>query len=248
MTSPTNSTSPPSRAEAHEGKTGEAKTVPALGALSVAATAVSGKQPPRALYVRTSTIDQDGEAQLHALRTAAQARGWDVREFIDRGQSGAKASRPALDELRRAARAGEVRSILVTGLDRLGRSLRDLLLLLDELTAAGCAVVSLREAIDLSTPVGRLLVQLIGALAEFERELIRERVRGGLARVKATGRTRSGKPVGRPRRAVDPAAVVRLRAEGRSWRSIAQALKVPRRTIERAAKLATGAHAVRHDV
>lgn len=189
----------------------------------------------RALYVRTSTLDQTGEAQLHALRRATEARGWtETREFIDLGHSGAKASRPALDELKRAARAGEVREVMVFGLDRLGRSLRDLLVLLDELTAAGCAVISLRESIDLTTPTGRLLVHLIASLAEFERELIRERVKSGIARVKATGKTRSGKAVGRPRRGVNVDAVNRLRAEGRTWRQIAQALKVPRRTLERA--------------
>lgn len=196
-----------------------------------------------AIYIRTSTSDQDGAAQLHALSRAAEARGWTgVREFVDIGHSGAKASRPALDKLRAAVRLGEVREVMVAGLDRLGRSLRDLLLLLDELSAAGCAVISLREAVDLSTPTGRLLVHLIAALAEFERELIRERVRSGIARVKATGRTRSGRAVGRPRRAVDAVAVARLRAEGRSWRQVAQALKVPRRTAERALR-ASGAKA-----
>ena len=84
---------------------------------------------------------------------------------------------------------------MVVGLDRLGRSLRDLLVLLDELNAAGCVVISLREATDLTTPTGRLLVHSIAALAEFERELIRERVRAGIARVKATGTTRSGRPL-----------------------------------------------------
>ena len=188
-----------------------------------------------ALYVRTSTTDQDGQAQLHALRRAAEARGWSqTQEFIDLGHSGAKAHRPALDGLRSTARAGTVRQVLVFGLDRLGRSLRDLLVLLDELAAAGCVVVSLREAIDLGTPTGRLLVHLIAALAEFERELIRDRVRAGLARVKATGRTRSGKAIGRPRRTVDLEAVEELRHAGRSWREIAVALKVPTRTLHRA--------------
>lgn len=187
------------------------------------------------LYVRTSTTDQDGQGQLHALRMAAEARGWtSPREFIDLGHSGAKAQRPALDALKAAARSGEVRQVLVVGLDRMGRSLRDLLLLLDELSACGCSVISLRESIDLGTPTGRLLVHLISALAEFERELIRDRVRTGLARVKATGRTRSGKAVGRPRRQVDLRAVTALRAQGRSWREIAVALKVPTRTVHRA--------------
>ncbi len=188
----------------------------------------------RALYVRTSTSDQDGQAQLHALHRAAEARGWaDVREFTDLGHSGAKANRPALDDLRKAVRAGEVREVMAYALDRLGRSLRDLLLLLDELSAAGCAVVTLREGIDLSTPAGRLQVSILGALAEFEREIIRERVRSGLARAKEKG-TRSGKAIGRPRRDFDLGAARRMREAGRSWRSIAQALKVPRRTVERA--------------
>jgi putative DNA-invertase from lambdoid prophage Rac len=187
-----------------------------------------------ALYIRTSTSDQDGAAQLHALRRAAEARGWNrAIEFIDIGHSGSKASRPALDALKQSARRGEVRQVMVFALDRLGRSLRDLLLLLDELTAAGCAVISLREALDLTTPTGRLLVHLVAALAEFERELIRERVKSGIASVKATGKTRSGKAVGRPRREVDQGQVRAMREEGRSWRAIAQALKVPRRTLER---------------
>ena len=122
---------------------------------------------------------------------------------------------------------------MVFGLDRLGRSLRDLLQLLDELVAAGCVVISLREAIDLSTPTGRLLVHLIASLAEFERCLIADRVRSGLARVKATGRTRTGKAIGRPRRDLDLGSIQELRAMGRSWRSIAQALKVPVRTLRR---------------
>lgn len=107
-----------------------------------------------ALYIRTSTADQEGQAQLNSLRGAARARGWlQVQEFIDLGHSGSKAHRPALDQLRAGARAGEVRQVLVFGLDRLGRSLRDPLLLLDDLAASGCSVISLRESIDLSTPL-----------------------------------------------------------------------------------------------
>jgi DNA invertase Pin-like site-specific DNA recombinase len=199
-----------------------------------------------ALYARTSTADQDGAAQLHALRQAASGRGWTtIREFIDIGHSGTKANRPGLDELRGAVRSGEVQQVMVYGLDRLGRSLRDLLLLMDELSAAGCAVISLRESIDLSTPTGRLLVHMISSLAEFERELIVGRVRAGLARVKATGRTRSGRAVGRPRREVDVAAVRSMRAAGQSWRDIAQVLRVPRRTVERAYQLAAAQNPTR---
>ena len=188
-----------------------------------------------AIYVRTSTVDQDGQAQLHALRLAAEARGWkDIVEFIDVGQSGTKASRPGLDKMKKAIRRGEVRAVAVFALDRLGRSLRDLLLLIDEFNACGCAVVSLRESVDLTTPAGRLLVQMIAALAEFERNIIIDRVKAGIARVKATGRTRSGRPIGRPRRAVDVVAIERLLAAGKTWREIAQAMRVPRRTLVRA--------------
>lgn len=192
-----------------------------------------------AFYCRTSTSDQDGAAQLHALRRAAEARGWrDVCEFIDIGHSGAKFSRPQLDALKRAVQAGEVKTLMIFGLDRLGRSLRDLLVLLDQFAASGCAVVSLRESLDMTTPTGRLLIHVIAALAEFERELIRDRVRSGLARVKSTGKTRSGKAIGRPKRKVDIQMAKTMRNQGRSWRQISQALKVPRRTLVRALELA----------
>jgi len=193
-------------------------------------------QATQAIYIRTSTSDQDGQAQLHALRRAADARGWmQAREFVDLGHSGTKAQRPALDLLRQAAKAGEVRVVMVAGLDRLGRSLAHLLVLLDELTACGCAVISLRESIDLTTPTGRLMVQMIAAFAEFERELIRERIRSGIKRAQEKG-TRSGKPIGRPSRHVNIEQVIALRREGRSWRAIAMALKCPERTLRRAAE------------
>jgi DNA invertase Pin-like site-specific DNA recombinase len=185
-----------------------------------------------AIYIRTSTADQDGQAQLYALHRAAKARGWsNAKEFIDVGFSGA--SRPALDRLKKAVRAGEVDVIAVFALDRLSRSLRDLLFLLDEINAAGCAVVSLRENLDLTTPSGRLMLHVLGALAEFERAIITDRVKSGIARVKATGRTRSGKPIGRPRRQVDVDAVEQLLAQGKTWREIAQTLRIPRRTLVR---------------
>lgn len=189
----------------------------------------------RAIYVRTSVADADGVAQLHQLRQVAKARGWgEFREFIDIGQSGAKAARPALSELRASCKRGEITEVMTAALDRLGRNLRDLLLLLDELAAGGCAVVSLREGIDLSTPTGKLMTAIFGALAEFERGLIRQRIQSGINKVRETGRSRSGRPLGRPRRAVDLQRVSELRAEGRSWRAIAIALKTPRRTLVRA--------------
>lgn len=189
----------------------------------------------KAIYVRTSVSDADGAAQLHQLRQAAKARGWtDVKEFIDLGQSGGKASRPALDELRAAVKRGEVTEVMATELSRLARDLRHLLLLLDELAAGACAVIVLREGIDLTTPTGKLMTAIFGALAEFERSLIRQRISAGISKVKTTGQSRSGRPLGRPRREVDLARLAALRAQGLSWRDCAVSMKVPRRTLERA--------------
>jgi DNA invertase Pin-like site-specific DNA recombinase len=190
----------------------------------------------RVTYVRTSTSKQDGKAQAHALQQAAKARGWRTcLKLVDLDESGKKASRPALDELRRRARGGEVRELLVTAIDRLGRTAGDVCVLLEELTGAGVVVHSLREGtIDVSTPIGRFIVQIITGLAEMEHGLITERVKGGIARAREHG-TRSGKAIGRPRRDVDVAKVRELREQGKSWRLIAQTLRVPRRTLERAA-------------
>lgn len=192
-----------------------------------------------AIYVRTSTADQDGRAQLHQLRAAARARGAKKPlELVDVGHSGATTKRPALAELRRRAFAGELQLVMVTALDRLGRSVLDLVQLVDELAGAGVAVVSLREGFEFSTSTGRLLLQLFGAVAEFERAIIRDRINAGLQRAREKG-TRSGKPIGRPARAVDLQKVWKLRAAGESWRRIARRLKVPRRTLERAAAAST---------
>lgn len=190
-----------------------------------------------ALYARTSTSDgrQDLGLQLDELRVEVIRRGWTVvNEFTDTA-SGAKDDRIGLVAALAAAERREFDVLLVWKLDRLARSLRRLLEVVDALKAAAVDLVSLRDTgIDSTTPGGRLVLQVFGAVAEFERALITERVRAGVARVKASGKTRSGRPVGRPRRPVDPAAVARLRAEGRSWRSIAMAVGVPVRTVRRA--------------
>jgi putative DNA-invertase from lambdoid prophage Rac len=146
-----------------------------------------------ALDARVSTLDQTCENQLAELRSYAGARGWSVREFVDAGVSGAKESRPALDDLIRAARRRQVDTLVCWRLDRLGRNLRHLILLLDELTAVGVGFVSLNEGIDTTTPAGRLQLHVLGAIAEFERERVRERVRAGLARARAHGQ-RLGRP------------------------------------------------------
>ena len=186
-----------------------------------------------ALYARVSTADkQDAALQVAELRAGAEARGYEiVGEYVDRGVSGARDRRPALDELLERVRAGEVEVLMFTALDRLGRSLRHLVGLLDELRDRGVHVVCLRQPIDTTSPVGVLIYQVLGAVAEFERALIRERVRAGVRAAMARG-----KRIGRPQRwTLEQVERAReLRAAGRSWRQVAMSVGLPVRTIRRA--------------
>jgi DNA invertase Pin-like site-specific DNA recombinase len=148
-----------------------------------------------ALYARVSTLDQTCENQLIELRRYGEARGWTIcREYVDHGVSGSKDRRPALDELLADARRRKIDVLVCWRLDRLGRSLRHLVTLLEELQGVGVGFVSLGEGIDLGTPAGRLQLHILAALAEFERSRIQERVQAGLQRAKAQGRK-----LGRPR-------------------------------------------------
>jgi DNA invertase Pin-like site-specific DNA recombinase len=150
-----------------------------------------------ALYARVSTLDQEPENQLAELRRYAAARGWQASEYVDHGVSGSQVRRRALDTLLRDARRRRLDVVVCWRLDRLGRNLRHLVTLLDNLQALGVSFVSLGEGIDCTTPAGRLQLHVLAALAEFERARIAERVRAGLARAKA-----NGKRLGRPQRAV----------------------------------------------
>lgn len=179
-----------------------------------------------AIYARVSTFDQEPENQLVELRRYAEARGWTAQEYVDKGVSGAKDRRPALDELVRDARRRRFDVLVCWRLDRLGRNLRHLILLLDELSAVGVAFVSLAEGIDATTPAGRLQLHVLGAIAEFERARIAERVRAGLARVRA-----SGARLGRPPARLDAADVVRT--AGLSIRQAATILGVSRSVLHR---------------
>lgn len=149
-----------------------------------------------ALYARVSTLDkgQDPELQLTELRAFCTSRGWTIAaEYVDRGVSGSKESRPELDKMIAAARRRDIDVIAVWKLDRFARSLKHLVTAVADFEALGVEFVSLRDTIDLTTPAGRLMFQVIGAMAEFERSLIRERVIAGVDRARAKGK-RLGRP------------------------------------------------------
>src|SRR6266700_8173751 len=158
--------------------------------------------------------------QLAELREYAERRGWQIsEEYIDQGVSGCKESRPGLNRLMSAAYQRRFDAVLVWKIDRFGRSLKHLVNALAELAALGVAFISLRDNLDLSTPSGRLMFQIIGAMAEFERALIQERVRAGLRNAR-----NKGKRLGRPRVIVDASQIARLREQGASFREIAEAV------------------------
>jgi DNA invertase Pin-like site-specific DNA recombinase len=184
-----------------------------------------------ALYARVSTLNnQDPEMQLSELREYAGLRGWQIsEEYTDQGVSGCKESRPALNRLMSDAHRRRFDAILVWKIDRFGRSLKHLVNGLAELAALRVAFISLRDNLDLSTPSGRLMFQIIGAMAEFERALIQERVRAGLRNARA-----KGKQLGRPRRIVNVDKITALRAKGKSWRAISDHLGVGLATLYRA--------------
>src|ERR1022692_2272830 len=136
-----------------------------------------------ALYARVSTLNgQDPEMQLSELREYASRRGWTITsEYVDQGVSGSKESRPQLNQLVADAHRRRFDAVLVWKIDRFGRSLKHLVNALADLCAYGVAFISFRDNLDLSTPSGRLMFQIIGAMAEFERSLIQERVKAGPA-------------------------------------------------------------------
>jgi len=183
-----------------------------------------------ALYARVSTLNgQDPEMQLSELREYAARRSWIVSgEYVDQGVSGSKESRPELNRLTTDAHRRVFDAVLVWKIDRYGRSLKHLVNALADLSAYGVAFVSLRDNLDLSTPSGRLMFQIIGAMAEFERALIQERVKAGLRNARAKGRK-----LGRPHRIVDSSKVAALRAAGASWRTISRETGVGVATLYR---------------
>src|SRR6266852_3821060 len=191
----------------------------------------TGQEPKKvvALYARVSTLDQNCEVQLEDLRRYASKRFASHFEYIDIGVSGAQRHRPQLDILMKDARKRRFDVVLVWKFDRFARSLKHLIESLDEFSALGIDFVSLTEGIDTTTPAGQLLFHIVGAVAQFERDLIVERVRAGMAHARAMG-----KRIGRPRAEVDVPSVVSLRNQGQSWRKIAHVLNVPVSRVRRA--------------
>jgi DNA invertase Pin-like site-specific DNA recombinase len=170
-----------------------------------------------ALYARVSTHDkdQDPDNQLVKLRSFAESRGWAVYgEYVDM-KSGADASRPDLDRMLKAARGHAFNAIIIVRLDRIGRSVRNLLNLIDDLKRFNVELICTDQEIDTSSPAGKLLFTLLGAISEFELELIRDRTKDGLARARS-----QGKRLGRPPFAVSTGEIVALKESGMSLRQI----------------------------
>ena len=174
------------------------------------------------IYARVSTRDQSAEMQLRELRDFAQRRGWDLTaEYIDAGVSGAKEKRPELDKLMADAKRRRFDVLLVYRYDRFARSLRQLVNALADFHALGINFVSLHEGVDTSTSTGKLMFGIFASFAEFERNVLRERVRSGLQSAKARGQR-----LGRPRLDVDVPDVRRRLKAKESLRSIARSLEV----------------------
>lgn len=195
-----------------------------------------------ALYLRVSTnnraarnqavFEQNPEVQEQPLRQLAEQRGWPVMRVYSDRMSGASDQRPGLRALMQDARRGAFDVVVVFRFDRFARSIEQLVLALAEFRALGIDFVSSQEALDTSTPMGKAMFTIIGAMAELERNVIRERIVAGLEHAKAHG-TKSGAAIGRPRVVSDRVRVIELRAAGRSWRQIAAALSASVATVRR---------------
>ena len=174
-----------------------------------------------AIYARVSTVEQDTELQETELREYCDRRGWSYTAYRDKGQSGAKNDRPALNSMLSDLRRRKFDVVVVWALDRLARSLKQLLTVSEECRSLGVDLVSLRQSIDTTLPAGRLTFQILGAVAEFERELLRERVKAGMAQARRTGK-HIGRPALRKFQPPDLDRIRELRASGMSVRKLAK--------------------------
>lgn len=202
--------------------------------LAAEAVQEGGATTPRrvAIYARVSSGDQTVENQLRALHEHAARAGWTiVGEYSDTAISGTRERRPGLDAMMDDARRRKFDLIAVAALDRLGRNLRHLVTLLDELQHLGISLMSLREALDLSSPIGRAMFGIVGVLAEVERSWIVERTHAGLRRARA-----QGKRFGRPRAITDLARLRRLLSSGATYQAAAELLGVSEGTVRLAVR------------
>ena len=188
------------------------------------------------LYLRVSTGEQTVENQREALEAACGHRGWRiVEEFVDNGISGAKGRdrRLGFDRLLKAATQRKIDVVAAWSVDRLGRSLQDLVGFLGELNGAGCDLYLERQAVDTTTPAGRALFHMLGVFAEFERSIIQERIHACIARARVKG-TKSGKPIGRPRLSAKTETAIRAAlASGKGILKTARELKLGTGTVQR---------------
>ena len=187
-----------------------------------------------AIYARVSTLNggQDPTMQTRELVEYCQRRGWEIFDtYVDRGVSGKKDSRPELNRMMEDAYARRFDVVIVWRFDRFCRSVSHLIRALETFNALGIEFVSLCEQVDTSTPTGKLVFTILGAVAEGERNLIAERVRSGLRNAKA-----KGKRLGRPTKPVDVGEIKSLRASGHSWRTIAGMMKLSVGTVYAAAR------------
>jgi DNA invertase Pin-like site-specific DNA recombinase len=182
-----------------------------------------------AIYARVSTPDQRIESQVYDLRKLAAERGYQVvREYCDRGVSGSKARRPGLDSMMADARRGEFPVLLVAAFDRVARSTKNFLEIVDELHELGIEFISAREAIDTSTPMGKMFVTLIGSIAELEKSILVERIRAGMRRAKLEGQRLGRAPLN-----ISHDALVRDRLAGMSLTNVAKKYGVSRASVVR---------------
>lgn len=179
-----------------------------------------------AIYARCSTLEQDPQIQVAELRRYCEARGWIIAEtIVDHGASGANDQRVGLKRLLGLTRGRQVDAIVVVKLDRLARSLRHLVSILDEFQSLGVTFISTKDQIDMGTAAGRLMMHLISAMAEFELSLIRERTKCGLEFARSQGRV-GGRP-----KVANIAEILRLRRKGLSCRKIAAKLAISKSTV-----------------
>jgi DNA invertase Pin-like site-specific DNA recombinase len=185
-----------------------------------------------AIYVRVSTPEQHVESQLYDLRELASQRGFEVvHEYSDRGFCGKNARRPGLDALMADARRKKFSVVLVAAFDRIARSTRNFLQVIDELESMGIEFISRRENVDTSGPMGRLFVTIISAIAELERALVAERVKSGMRLARLSGKT-----IGRARLDIDREQVVQDRRSGMSVTQVAKRHNISRASVCRLMK------------